>query len=83
MLWLLALLAAEVRYRYWIAITLGVVWVVIMGPPPLPGRIDVRVALLGHGLALALGIWVLMRSRAATSEKPTVVRRDVLKAGVL
>ena len=56
MLCLLALLAAEVRHRYSMAMTLGAVWVVIMGPPPLPVRIDMVLVLLGQGLALALGI---------------------------
>ena len=64
MLWLLALLAAEVRHRYSMAVTLGVMWVVIMGPPPLPDRIDLVLVLLGQAVALALGIWMLMRSPA-------------------
>jgi alpha-1,2-mannosyltransferase len=72
MLWSLALLAAEVRGRYSVAIALGAAWVVIMGPPPLPLKLDLVFGLLGQGLALALGIWVLMRSRATTSELPTV-----------
>jgi hypothetical protein len=72
MLWSLALLAPEVRGRYSVAIALGAAWVVIMGPPPLPEKLDLVFGLLGQGLALALGIWVLMRSRAMTSELPTV-----------
>lgn len=71
MLCLLALLAAEVRHS--MAMTLGAVWVVIMGPTPLPVRIDMVLVLLGQGLALALGIWVLRRSRQTTSKKPTLV----------
>jgi hypothetical protein len=72
MLWLLALLAAEVRHRYSLAVALGAAWAVIMGPPPLPDRIDLVLVLLGEGVALALGIWMLMRSPATTSEWPTV-----------
>jgi hypothetical protein len=73
MLWSLALLAAEVRGKYSVAIALGAAWVVIMGPPPLPQKLDLVFGLLGQGLALALGIWVLMRSQATTSELATVI----------
>jgi alpha-1,2-mannosyltransferase len=71
-LWLLALLAAEVRHRYSMAIALGVMWVVIMGPPPLPDRIDLVLVLLCQGVALALGIWMLMRSPTTMPELPSV-----------
>jgi hypothetical protein len=60
MLWLLALLAADVGHRYSIAIALGAAWALIMGPPPLPDRMDLVVVLLGQAVALALGIWILM-----------------------
>ena len=66
--WLLALLAAEVRHRYSMAVALGVVWVVIIGRPPLPDRIDLVLVLLGQGFALALGIWMLMRSPTSMLE---------------
>jgi hypothetical protein len=72
LLWLLALLAAEVRGRYWRAIALGAAWALIMGPPPLPDKTDLVLVLLGQGFALALGIWMLMRSPATTLELPTV-----------
>jgi alpha-1,2-mannosyltransferase len=72
MLWSLALLAAEVRGRYSVAIALGAAWVVIMGPPPLPEKLDLVFGLLGQGVALALGIWMLMRSSTTMSELPTV-----------
>jgi hypothetical protein len=77
MLWSLALLAAEVRGRYSIAIALGAAWVVIMGPPPLPQTLDLVFGLIGQGLALALGIWVLMRFRPTTSELPTVTVKSI------
>ena len=54
------------------AIALGVMWVVITGPPPLPDRIDLVLVLLGQGAALALGVWMLMRSPTTMSELPTV-----------
>ena len=71
-LWLLALLAAEVRHRYSMAIALVAAWAVIMGPPPLPDKIDLVLVLLGQGFALALGIWILMRSPTTMLELPTV-----------
>ena len=37
-------LAAEVRHRYSMAIALGLMWLVIMGPPPLADRIDLALA---------------------------------------
>jgi hypothetical protein len=64
------LLAAEVRGRYSIGIALGLGWILIMGPPPLPDRVDVVVGLLGQGAALGLGSWVLLRSQPTTLEKP-------------
>jgi hypothetical protein len=33
------------------------------------------VALLGQGLTLAFGIWVLLRSQPTTSEKPTMAMK--------
>jgi MFS family permease len=74
-LWLLALLAADVRGRYTMALAIGVAWAVIMGPPPLPDRIDVFVGLLGQALAFALGVWVLLRvhpsRKPASAMQPT------------
>jgi alpha-1,2-mannosyltransferase len=81
MLWVLALLAAEVRHRYTMAIAIGAAWVVIMGPPPLPDKIDLVSGLLGQGVALALGIWMLMRSPTTMSELPTVTVRTGLVNG--
>ena len=37
-------LAAEVRHGYSMAIALGLMWLVIMGPPPLADRIDLALA---------------------------------------
>jgi hypothetical protein len=69
MLWLLALLAGDVRGRYTRAIALAMVWLVIMGPPPLPGRADLMVGLFGQALALALGVWVVTRPRETSLAK--------------
>jgi hypothetical protein len=66
-LWLLALLAAEVRGQYSMAIALGVAWAVIMGPPPLPEKMDLVAGMFGQGSALAVGTCVLLRSRPTMS----------------
>src|SRR5207247_1845157 len=60
-LWMLALLAGEVRGRYSSGAAIVIAWALIMGPPPLPDRIDLLAGLLGQGLAVALGVWVVLR----------------------
>jgi hypothetical protein len=60
MLWVLALLACGVRGRYGFGVGLAALWLVIMGPPPLPDRIDLLAGLLAQALAVALGVWVLV-----------------------
>jgi hypothetical protein len=62
MLWLLALLAPEVKGSHPRAIALAVAWVLIMGPSPLPDQADLVVGLTGQAIALALAMWVLVRS---------------------
>jgi len=69
-LWLLALLAADVGGSYTMALAVGVAWAVIMGPPPLPDRIDVFVGLLGQMIALALDAWVVVRVDPTLPNKP-------------
>lgn len=68
-LWLLALLAPEVKSRYSRGIALAAVWLLIMGPPPLPDRVDLLVGLVGQALALALGVWVLVRRHETSPVK--------------
>jgi len=70
-LWLLALLAAEVRSRYWMAMALGVAWTLIMGPPPLPDKVDLVVTMLGQVLVVATSVWALLHFPTRTSEKST------------
>jgi Glycosyltransferase family 87 len=69
-LWLLPLLAAEIKGRYSLAIALTVAWIVIMGLPPLPARTDLIVNLFSQALVFALGLWVLLRAGPQTSEEP-------------
>lgn len=59
-LWSLALLAADVRGRYWMAIALVIAWMVIMGPPPLPDKVDLVVAMLGEALTVGMSVWALL-----------------------
>jgi len=76
MLWMLALMADAVRGRTATGIGLGVAWALLMGPPPLPTTADVLMGLLGQGLAIALGVGVLMQSpRTDPSEMPTSAGR--------
>lgn len=60
-LWLLTYLAGEIRGRVAAAILFGLVWALIVGTPPLPGRADILVALIGQLLVLAVNVWVLLR----------------------
>jgi alpha-1,2-mannosyltransferase len=77
MLWLLALLAPEVKGRYPRAIALVVGWVLIMGPPPLPDRADLLVGLAGQALALALGVWVLARPQGTSLARHVVPAKSI------
>jgi hypothetical protein len=61
-LWILALLATQVRGRAAFAAALAVAWVLIVGPPPLPDRIDLMIGLACQGLAIGLLLVVLLRS---------------------
>jgi hypothetical protein len=60
-LWALALLASEVRNRATFAVGLAVAWVLIVGPSPLPGRVDLAFGLAGQAVAIGLALWVLVR----------------------
>jgi len=76
-LWLLPLLAAEIKGRYSLAIALTVAWMVTMGPPPLTDRTDLIVNLIGQAFVLVLGLWVLSRAGPQTSEEPTMVAKPM------
>lgn len=71
LLWLLALLAAEIEGRYSMGTALAVAWVVIMGAPPLSDKIDLVVGLAGQILMLALGIWILLRTQSTPAPAVT------------
>jgi hypothetical protein len=61
-LWLLALLAAEIRRQTLPALGLGIVWVVVMGPPPLPDMVDLAVSLGAQALLVTINVWALVRA---------------------
>jgi glycosyl transferase family 87 len=65
-LFLLALLAGEIRGRITYGFLFVLAWILIMGVPPLPDRPELFVDLLGEALTLGLCMWVLIR-------KPQVV----------
>jgi hypothetical protein len=72
-LWLLTLLAGEIRGRTSWVVGFVVAWVVIMGPPPLTGAAEFVVSSLGQLAGLAVCIWVLRGPRPAVSPAPVGV----------
>jgi hypothetical protein len=75
-LWMLALLAGEVRGRYSVGGAIVIAWVLIVGPPPLPDKIDLLVGLIGQGLAVGFGVWLLL-CFAASTDKAYPIRLQV------
>jgi len=64
-LWLLALLAGEVRGRTLPALGLGAAWLVVMGPPPLPDSVDLAIGLIAQVFIVAVNVWALLRGAPA------------------
>ncbi len=69
-LWLLTLLAGEIRGRRAWTVGFVVAWVVIMGPPPLHGAAEFIVAFLGQLAGLAVCVWALRGPRTVVSDAP-------------
>ena len=69
-LWLLTVLAGEIRGRTSWVVGFVVTWLVIMGPPPLTGAAEFLVSSLGQLAGLAVCIWALLGPRPASSEAP-------------
>jgi hypothetical protein len=69
-LWLLTLLAGEIRGRTSAVVAFVVAWLLIMGPPPLTGPIEFIVSFLGQIAGLAVCIRGLRGPRAPASEAP-------------
>jgi hypothetical protein len=66
-LWLLVLLAPQVRGRRGIAAALVVAWVLVVGPPPLPDRVDLIVGLILQSFAVALCVSAALRPGRGSS----------------
>ena len=64
-LWLLTLLAGEIRGRTSWVVGFVVAWVLIMGPPPLHGATEFFLAFLGQLAGLGVCIWALRSPRGA------------------
>jgi hypothetical protein len=64
-LWLLTLLAGEIRGRTWWVVGFVVAWLLIIGPPPLTGAPEFIVSFLGQIVGLAVCVWPLLRPRPA------------------
>jgi alpha-1,2-mannosyltransferase len=69
-LFLLMLLAPEIRGRKKYGIALVILWIIIMGVPPLPDRPEVFFDFLSQGLLIAINLWVLLRHRPAAETVP-------------
>ena len=69
-LWLLTLLAGEIRGRTSRVVAFVVAWLLIMGTPPLTGATEFIVAGLGQLAGLLVCAWGLRASRVAPSEAP-------------
>ncbi len=75
MLWLLTLLAGEVRGRPARVVAFVAAWVAIMGPPPLEGPPEFVVGFLGQAVGIAVCLWAVTgpRPRAKAMQAPAVV----------
>ena len=69
-LWLLSLLAGEIRRRTSWTAGVVVAWLLIMGTPPLTGATEFSVAFLGQLVGLAVCGWALLGARPASSDAP-------------
>jgi len=70
-LWMLALLASQGRGRRWWPALIAVAWVVIVGPPPLPDRIDLVVSGVSQAMTVAVCVWAVLRASADLKVRPT------------
>jgi len=69
-LWLLCLLAGEVRGRRGAAVALAIAALLIMGPPPLSGGLEYAIGLLSQAAVFALNLWVLLRRTTVEVSRP-------------
>ena len=60
-LFLLCLVAPEIRGRWKYAVLITVFWLVIMGGPPLPDNVEIVLDLIGQTAATSVSLWTLLR----------------------
>jgi Glycosyltransferase family 87 len=63
-LWLITHLAGEVRGRRSRVALLALAWVLLIGGPPLPGRLDLLFGLTSQAALCAVALWPLLRRPA-------------------
>jgi hypothetical protein len=66
-LWVLALLATQVRGRRLLVAALVLAWIVVVGPPPLPDRADLIVNLVCQAVAIGFSFAVVCWPRPQPS----------------
>jgi hypothetical protein len=71
-LFLLALLAGEIRGRLTYGFLFALAWILIMGVPPLPDRPELLMDLLGEALTLGLCMWVLVRKPQVSEAREAI-----------
>ncbi|HKA24648.1 MAG TPA: glycosyltransferase 87 family protein [Candidatus Eisenbacteria bacterium] len=67
-LWLLVLLATKARGRRTAIAALATAWVIVVGPPPLPDRVDLLVSIASQTFVVALcfvTVWAARRTSLA------------------
>jgi hypothetical protein len=70
LLWLLTLLAGEIRGRTSWVVAVVVAWLLIMGTPPLTGATEFVVSALGQLAGLVVCGWALLAPSPAASDAP-------------
>ncbi len=77
-LWLLALLAPEIRGRIALGIGVFLAWNLIMGLPPLPPTGELVVGLVTQLLVLGINVWVVLRRPAAPALSAQAARPSAI-----
>jgi hypothetical protein len=68
---MLALVASQGRGRRWWPAMITLVWVVIVGPPPLPDTIDLIVSGVSQAAMVGVCIWAVLHATADLKARPT------------
>jgi hypothetical protein len=67
---MLALLATDASGRTWWPLGIAAAWLVIVGPPPLPARIDLIVSGVGQAAMVAVCCWALVTRARVPAPEP-------------